>query len=417
MKINNHACYGVNVMDFGAKGDGIADDGPSFQAALDSGEEYIVVPSGIFSIGQTLYINSNTRINAHNQAHIRLASGVCKDPHHFLLTNKHHDTGDCNIIIKGGIWDYNCPGNPRKPDLFDLSGPSGTMLEFRKVKNLILSGMTLSDPECYYTRFCEVEDFLVEDIVFNSRNIRPNQDGVHFCGYCKNGIIRNLNASPESPNDDFIAMNADDCLTRLQNVNTICGPIENIVVENIYAQNCHCFVRMASFVSPIRNIDISNIRGGCKGFVLNMDAARYCRTPLFKNDEYPEGVGAVENVCISNVSAFLTRPGTRFFCLETNVRNFRIRNFNYDFANTLDSRVPAVLINNLGKTEVSLWGISKTAARESTAAGSCKNAAMISAADPHRPDSMVLHAFLNPGESLAIPPGNFDELRLDRTFC
>jgi hypothetical protein len=336
-------------------------------------------------------MGSNTRINAHRLAHIRLADGACKGPFDFLLTNKNHDTGNSNIIIEGGIWDYNCSGNPRKPDLFDLSGPSGTMLEFRKVNNLILSGLTLRDPECYYTRFCEVEDFIVEDIDFVSRNIRPNQDGVHLCGFCKNGIVRNLRASPDSPNDDFVAINADDCMTRLQNQNTLCGPIENIAVYNVCASNCLTFIRMASLVSPIRNIDISGIKGGCRTFVVNMDALRYCRTPLFRNEDRPEGVGNVENVRISDVYTYSTRPGKGLFCLETNVRNFHIRNFRYDFANAYVPHNPAAFIGNLGHTEIKLWETSGT-------------------------ESKFTQFNIKPGESLVVPPEDFNELRLDGTI-
>ena len=51
-----------------------------------------------------------------------------------------------NISIEGGIWDANNRGNPRLGELFDQDCVSGTMLNFRNVGNLTLSGMVLRDP-------------------------------------------------------------------------------------------------------------------------------------------------------------------------------------------------------------------------------------------------------------------------------
>ena len=98
----------------------------------------------------------------------------------------HPNAGDA-----GGVWDSNNPGNPRG-DMFDPAGTTGTLLNFRGVKGLTLRNMTLRDPECYYIRLCEARDFRVEDILFDSPHLRPNQDGVHLAGYCERGVIRRL---------------------------------------------------------------------------------------------------------------------------------------------------------------------------------------------------------------------------------
>ena len=51
----------VNVLDFGAKGDGTTDDSPAIQAALDlQGQVYI--PAGTYRIDTTLKIKSNTKL-------------------------------------------------------------------------------------------------------------------------------------------------------------------------------------------------------------------------------------------------------------------------------------------------------------------------------------------------------------------
>src|SRR5687768_17173428 len=52
----------ANVRDFGAVGDGVTDDGPAFQAALDTGGN-VFIPRGDYAVGQTLrYVAAWQRI-------------------------------------------------------------------------------------------------------------------------------------------------------------------------------------------------------------------------------------------------------------------------------------------------------------------------------------------------------------------
>jgi polygalacturonase len=412
MDQNDKAC-GVSVTSFGARGDGVTDDGTAIQAALDSGEELIVIPFGNYLVGRTLRIGSNTRLRAHRRAVLRLASGAARKPDDFLIANKNEEYGDSNIFIEGGIWDYNNVGNPRKSDLFDQSGATGTMINFRNVRGLTLYALTLKDPECYYIRLCQVDDFLVEEIEFESKHITNNQDGVHLGGFCKNGFVRNLKASPESPNDDFVALNADDSMVRLQNTNMLCGPIENVVISGLVSKECHTFVRLLSVNSPIRNIEIDNVRGGCRAFVINMDAARYCRTPLFKDQDHPNGVGQIENVRISNVDTYAVNPGKGLFCLETNTRNFCIRNHRFDARNGLTPHGPAFFIGNMGESQIQLRAVSGSQIRGLREASTCKNVRVHVCPDPYRTDVSDVSAHLAAGENLILPAGDFDELRID----
>lgn len=51
-------CYGVGVGDFGARGDGIADDSFAIQDALNSGSPLVIIQAGTYKIGKTLRVNS-----------------------------------------------------------------------------------------------------------------------------------------------------------------------------------------------------------------------------------------------------------------------------------------------------------------------------------------------------------------------
>lgn len=411
MKENEMAIYGVNVRDFGAVGDGAADDGPAFQRALDAGSPLVAVPFGIYKIGQPLRIGSDTEIRAHKRAVIRIDDHVCTHRGDFLLTNKDHQNGDRNIIITGGIWNGNNMGNPRG-ELFDPESVTGTMLNFRKVENLTLSGMVLIDPQCYYIRLCEVDHFLVEHIRFEVMHLTRNQDGVHLAGFCKNGIIRHLQASPDATNDDLVALNADDCMTRLQNLDVLCGPIENIVVHDIYADNCHCFVRLLSVDSYIHNVDISGVRGGCKGFLVNMDAARYCMTPLIKKDEprYTQGVGDVRDVTVSDITAHSNKSGKALFCLETNLHNFTVRNYHFDEAGSAKPFTPAVFVGNNADMQIEMNGVTQDQVDKLSDVSQCRKIEIAQSNDPYREKTYHVTAEKGIGETFILPSGGFDEL-------
>ena len=125
----------------------------------------------------------------------------------------------------------------------------------------------------------------IENIIFESEDLHINQDGVHLAGFCRRFTIRNLRGKGGSPGDDFIALNADDCLTRQESFDMVNGPQSDILIENISADECHCFLRILSVESTVENVTVRNVSGFCRGTAVNMDAARYCRVPLFGPDD------------------------------------------------------------------------------------------------------------------------------------
>jgi hypothetical protein len=288
------------------------------------------------------------------------------------------------------------------------------MLNFFNVKNLTLADLTVQDPECYYICLCKVENFLIEDIRFETMHLSGNQDGVHLAGFCKNGIIRRLSASPKSPNDDFIALNADDIFTRQEASNLVSGPIENIVIDGLDAKECHSFVRINSLTAHVNNISINDLRGACRAFVINMDAARYCRTPMFKDEDYPDGIGNAENITISNVHTCSVGPCKGLFCLETLVKNFTARNFSYDFANAASPNCPAVFIGKISDEKVYISGLDESQAEELQDLSACKLLKVETVSDPFRKNRKQMYAEVGSGEKLVVPAGGFDFLKINR---
>lgn len=298
----------VSVKQFGAKGDGIADDTAAIQAALDSGALRVEIPTGLYRVTATLRVRSNTEIAAADTARIFLCGSTQKYRSDFLLTNMDHKAGNTDITITGGVWDGNHKGEGNeKPDIYDEIGYSGVVLNFSNVKGLHLQNLVIANSVTYNLRMCRIEDFTIENIGFLSDETGWNQDGLHFGGECRHGVVKNIRAlSKGQTNDDMIALNADDYVLRVENRDKICGDIEDITFENIFAEDCHTIIRFLTDTSAIRNIRFKNIFGGYRCNAINADCGRYMRTPLFTEDERPNGVGRIENVTIENMTVYPT---------------------------------------------------------------------------------------------------------------
>ena len=293
----------VSVRDFGAVGDGFTDDREAIQAALDSGASEVVIPFGNYSVSSTLYVGSDTAILADRCARVVLSGERPKRRGDFLLSNRNTEgEGNRNISLIGGIWDgNNTAPNNSKPDIFDKDGYSGAVVNFVGVRGLTIRDTVFANSTTYYTRLCRVEDFVIENVDLVSDFFGHNQDGLHFGGGVRHGVVRNLRAlSIGQTNDDMIAFNADDSVERVENLDLVRDDIEDITVENVFAVNCYTIIRMLSVDVAIRDIRIKNVYAGYRNYAINGDGARYCKTPLFSEEERPLGVGRIENVTVEN---------------------------------------------------------------------------------------------------------------------
>ena len=161
----------VSVKDYGALGDGKADDFAAIQAALQSGDDTVLIPAGEYHVYSTLTVGSNMHIIADKCARIVMKSKKRRARGEFLLSNSDPLFGNENITIEGGIWD-GCNTDPahKKPDLFDKNGYSGAVINLVGVSGLKLSGMVVSNSVTYYIRMSKIENFVIEDIDFVSDN-------------------------------------------------------------------------------------------------------------------------------------------------------------------------------------------------------------------------------------------------------
>ncbi|HOP11235.1 MAG TPA: glycosyl hydrolase family 28-related protein [Oscillospiraceae bacterium] len=355
--MKNEKVLGIKTL--GAKGDGLSDDTAAIQLALDRAE-VIEIPDGNYRITSTLKVPSHTAIRASAKARLFLCGETPKKRGDFLLSNDNPESGNNEISISGGIWDGNNAGRCNvKAGLYDPNGYSGTVLNFSNIRGLILRDMTITNSAAFYVRFNRLDGFDISSIRFSSDELRPNQDGLHFGGNVRNGRIKDITAlSNGQTNDDMIAFNADDSMERVENLDMSRGPIENITVENVSAENCYTFFRLLSITSPIRNIRIKDISGGCRVYAVNMDAARYCLTPLFKENDYPDGVGEIENIEIEDMRIWHTgnsKVNALLLC-ESMVKDFKITGFSRITEFDTDREIPTLLVRNVTSSTVAVQG-------------------------------------------------------------
>ncbi len=257
-------------------GDGIHDDAPAIQAKLDSGISCVDIPAPAshYVIGTTLHLHSGQTLRLAPTTAIRLLPGSsCK-----MLDNDPEEKESHDIGLIGGIWDMdnlNQAPNPLHPEWaseykypfkpwtgtdagrYKPDGYLGAAIELQHITRLLIRDVAVRNPVTYAFHCCALNHFTVENIRFIYDADIPhhiNMDGFHLDGNSRFGVIRNLQGATH---DDLLALNADDCIT---------GPLENIEVDGIFAENCKSAVRLLSRCSRVDNISISNVCATCYGF-------------------------------------------------------------------------------------------------------------------------------------------------------
>lgn len=246
-------------------GNGIHDDTAGIQALLDAGTGvvYLPPPPKHYLISRTLIIHSGQALRLDPFTVIRLA------PHSdtVMITNDDHDQGNEDIALVGGIWDMD--NRQQSPNPFPTMGQAalttaydparfiGVLIRFNRVRNLTLQGLTLRDPTTFGAQLGNLYQFTVRDITFDYRHANPteiNMDGIHIHGNSRYGYVANLKGMTH---DDLLALNADDGMVAKMSR----GPIEDVVVDGLFAEDGWTAVRMLSAGSPIRRVSIRNIVG------------------------------------------------------------------------------------------------------------------------------------------------------------
>lgn len=276
-------------------GNGKFDNANAIQKMLDKKGIVKITKPGVYVVGKTLKIHSDTRfvlspgvrLLAKPYSKCALIENDCfADP----------NARNLNIEIVGGIWDGNCDNmgldgeyealhredSPYSPSLF-----KGKLIRFAGVDNIRLEKMTVKDPVSYGIQLADVVNFTVRDMVFDYNHNFGTTDGVHINGPAYGGIIENLFGTT---NDDMVSLTTIDETHAEVTVGEIC----NVIIKNVTAQNGYSGVRLLSAGGyPLKGVTVSGVYGDYRHNAV-LISHHYTRpnTPIYFDDIVVEKVHA-----------------------------------------------------------------------------------------------------------------------------
>lgn len=266
----------VNVMDFGAAGDGKTLDTAALQKSLDTGK-IVRFPAGTYLTG-TIYLRSGGGIHLEKDAVI-LGSNDEKqyNANEFAPQNWWSvaekasgahliiglDVKDISITGEGTINGnakniFNCVVSGKDRHYYDRPDwrPS-QMIWICDSRNIKISGVTLKDAPYWNCFLYGCEDIDIRNVTIRADRAVRNTDGLDIDA-CKNVRISNCDIFT---GDDSIAIRADgDRSNRKQggvfSRENVC---ENVRVTNCRLSSTTCAVRLGVGTGTIRNIDLRDL--------------------------------------------------------------------------------------------------------------------------------------------------------------
>ena len=262
-------------------------DAVTLQRLLDAGGD-VVFPSGSYEIDRPLVIRSGTTLTCEEGTTLTLAAGAnCP-----ILVNEHHASGtDGDITVSGGVWNGQNILQTRVSYLIPETFKYGQFIMLSGVTNLVVRDLKVVNPQGFSIQLTDVENFLVENIVFDCDEKTPNEDGVHVNGFARHGVIRNLSGQT---GDDLVALNADEGGFRSAD-----NDISDITIDTLDGgDNGYRAVRLLSRDAAVSNVTICNVSGHFRHNV-----AIFTHWATHTPGGYQQGMGHFDGIVISNVTA------------------------------------------------------------------------------------------------------------------
>lgn len=258
----------VNIIDFGAVGDGISNNTKAIQRAIDASKkgDMIYIPEGTFVSGalylesdRTLYLENNAKLIGSNELmdfpimEYRF-EGIETECYASLINNKIAEPGNQNIVIMGqGTIDAN-GSLLRQKQLAEKAGKPGRAVCIRNTKGVYVRDVTIrqSPAWCLHTIYCK-------QVILNQVKIYTKFDEK---GKRYKGISNGDGFDPDSCSDVIVfhsfIQSQDDCIAikagRDEEGRKVGIPSENIRISNCQFEGGFGVAVGSEMAAGIRNV-------------------------------------------------------------------------------------------------------------------------------------------------------------------
>lgn len=324
--INSAQVKRYSITEFGAKADGVTNNAPSIQKAInkasESGGGMVIIPSGNFASG-TIVLKSD--VNLHLEAGARLLGSTerldydksialalitSKNQKNISITGKGMIDGQAPELIKNLFlllqngtlddpqWKFKRPTEAVRPMLIHFIG----------CQNVTIKDITVKNSASWVQNFNKCRDLTINNIKVESTTYW-NNDGVDVSD-CKNVKITNcfVNSADdgiclksEDPTDFCDSVFISDCTIRSSASALKFGTASHGGFKNVTVRNLNIYDTYRSAVAlesvdggVLENIDIKNITAKNTGNAIFIRLGKRNKT---------ETVSVIKNVRISNLSA------------------------------------------------------------------------------------------------------------------
>ncbi|XP_054784854.1 polygalacturonase At1g48100-like [Prosopis cineraria] len=319
-----------NVLDYGAKGDGKADDTKAFQqawaAACNVKGSRVLVPSGsVFLVKIISFKGGTCQPNIFFQVDGKIIAPTSASAWgsgtlqwlEFKELNKFTIKGKGVIDGQGSVWWNRRSGFPTtKP----------TALRFYGSNGVTVTGITIQQSQQTHLKFDSCTNVQVSAITVSSPGDSPNTDGIHL----QNSQDVVIYSSTLACGDDCVSIQTGCSNVYIHNVN--CGPrhgisigglgkdntracVSNVTVRDTTFQNSLTAVRIKTWQGgsgSVHDIRFSDIQVSEVGTPIMIDQY-YCDKRKCGNDSSAVAVSGIDYV---NVKGTFFREAVRFACSD-----------------------------------------------------------------------------------------------------
>ncbi|XP_038905486.1 polygalacturonase At1g48100 [Benincasa hispida] len=336
-----------NVLDFGAKGDGKADDTKAFQSAWQSAcnaeGSTVEVPSGSeFLVGPISFSGPNCQPNIVFQLDGKIIAPTSPSVWGSSLLQWIEFTKLKGITVKGtgtidgqgSVWWNDSPTYDPTDENLDKESSSGklpstkpTALRFYGSDGVIVSGITIQNSQQAHLKFDSCTSVQVSSLTISSPGDSPNTDGIHLQN-SQNVIISHSNLAC---GDDCISIQTGSSSVYIHDVN--CGPghgisigglgrdqtkacVSNVTVRDVKLQNTMTGVRIKTWQGG---------SGSVQGILFSNVQVSDVRTPIIIDQYYCDGgrchngssAVAISGVSYVNIKGTYTSTPVHFACSDS----------------------------------------------------------------------------------------------------